>query len=211
MAVWPLFGRRPLLLGALAAGLISGIASSLIGVRPTTAVLIGWDVSAAVYVITIIGALWSDTPEELAQRAAKLDEGKWTILLFCATAAVASLVAVVVDLTAAKGTPQAPGAAMLAGGTVVISWIFVQVLFAHHYAFEHWLHGKGLDFPGNDKPDFPEFLYFSMTVGMAAEVADATTRSAAMRRLVLGHAVLSFLFNAVVLATAVNLAAALVG
>ena len=125
-------------------------------------------------------------------------------------AAVAALVAVGLDLAAAKGTARAGGAAALAVGTVVVSWLFTQILFAQHYAHAHWLRGEGLDFPGSDRPDFPEFLYFSMTVGMTAQVSDVTTRSPAMRRLVLAHAALAFLFNAVVLATTVNLAAALV-
>ncbi len=214
--------RRPVLVAALGLGVLGaavavslgpvagtgGAATALLGWD--TALLIGWDVAAATYVAAILVTLWSATPETLERRAADLDESQWAILALSVAAAVASLVAVVADLAASRGTAGAGSAAVVAGLTVVLSWCFVQVLFAQHYAHVHLLRG-GLDFPGNDRPDFPEFLYFAMTVGMTAQVADVTTRTAAMRRVVLGHAALSFAFNAVVLAAAVNLAAALVG
>ena len=99
--------------------------------------------------------------------------------------------------------------------TVLLSWGFLHVFFAQHYAHDYWLNGRtaqnrSLDFPGNDAPDYLEFLYFSFTVGMTAQVSDVTTRGAGMRRLVLMHGALSFLFNTAVLALGVNLAAGLV-
>lgn len=203
--------RRPILLTAMALGLAAGGAATLLGARGTSAALLFWNAAALTYAVAISVTLWDDDPDALARRAAELDSDQWIVLLASSIAAVAALAAVMADLVAAKGTPQATGAAILAGGTVVVSWVFAQVLFAHHYAHVHWLGGKGLDFPGNDEPDFPEFLYFAMTVGMTAQVSDVTTRTARMRRVVLGHAALSFLFNAVILAAAVNLAAALLG
>ena len=202
--------RRPILLAAVGVGLAAGGLAALLGPRGTTAALIGWDAAVVAYVGAIFRSLWGATPDAMRRRAAALDEGRWAILLLSVAASLASLVAVVADLAAAKGTPGADDAALVAGLTVLLSWGFVQVLFARHYAHEHLLHG-GLAFPGNERPDFPEFLYFAMTVGMTAQVSDVTTTSAAMRRTVLGHATLAFLFNAVVLAAAVNLAAALVG
>ncbi|WP_424137626.1 DUF1345 domain-containing protein [Roseomonas chloroacetimidivorans] len=209
--ILPRLSRRPILIGALAAGAAGWALAWLLGTRGTTAALLAWDAAAVTYAAAILAWLWNASPKTLQERAARLDEDQWTILLLCVAAALVSLVAVGADLAATKGTPGANQAAILAGGTVMISWLFVQVLFAHHYAHAHWLRGSGLDFPGNDQPDFPEFLYFAMTVGMTAQVSDVTTRSAGMRRLVLGHGLLAFLFNAVVVAAAVNLAAALVG
>ena len=211
MTILPRLRRRPILLTSLAVGLAAGLLAWLLGARGTGAVLALWNAAALTYAVAITVTLWDDDPEALARRAAELDADQWVILTASTIAALAALGGVVADLAAAKGTPQATGAAILAGGTVVVSWLFVQVLFAHHYAHVHWLGGQGLDFPGNDRPDFPEFLYFAMTVGMTAQVSDVTTRTARMRRIVLGHAALSFLFNAVILAAAVNLAAALLG
>jgi len=211
LTILPQLRRRPILLASLGMGLVAGLIAWMLGTRGTSAALVSWNAAALTYAVAVCVLLWDDDPEALASRAAELDADQWAILLASAIAAVAALGAVVADLATAKGTPQATSAAFLAGGTVVASWLFVQILFAHHYAHVHWLGGKGLDFPGNERPDFPEFLYFAMTVGMTAQVSDVTTRTARMRRVVLGHAALSFLFNAVVLAAAVNLAAALLG
>lgn len=209
--IWPGLGRRPILLGALALGLVVFGLVRLLGARGATAGLLAWDGAALAYSCAIAMVLWAASPEALKERAERLDEDRWVILLLSALAALASLVAVGADLALAHGTPRAASAAVLGGGTVLVSWVFLQLLFAHHYAHEHWLRGEGLDFPGNDRPDFPEFLYFALTVGMTAQVSDVTTRSSAMRRLVMAHAVLAYFFNAVVVAAAVNLAAALVG
>ena len=209
--ILPRLRRRPILLLSVLAGVLGAVVAHLLGAEGVSAGLAGWDVTALAYAGAVLVTLWGDSPGEMERQAARLDQDRWTILLLAIIASLASLVAVGADLAIARGTPRAGGAAALAGATVLLSWGFVQVLFAQHYAHEHWLHGKGLAFPGNDRPDFPEFLYFSMTVGMTAQVSDVTTATAAMRRLVLAHAALAFLFNAVVVAAAVNLAAALVG
>jgi uncharacterized membrane protein len=156
------------------------------------------------YIAVTLRALAWATPEALRRRAALLEEGKWAMLAACVAAAVASLGAVVVDLAAARGS------AALAALTLLLSWAFVHVLFAGHYAHEYWLAGDGLAFPGNERPDHAEFLYLAFVIGMTCQVSDVTTTSAPMRRLVLLHALAAFGFNAVILAGAVNLAAGLV-
>jgi uncharacterized membrane protein len=202
--------RRP----SLSAGLMTILAVgglAAIVVRPTTALLIGWDTAVVVYIVLVLVLMNRATIASMQQRARLLDQGKWTILIVAVLAALASLAAIIAELVAVKGTPLAPFSAALAGFTVVLSWAFVHVFFALHYAHEYWLEGHGLDFPGNDKPTYGEFLYFSFTVGMTAQLSDVTTRSAGMRRIVLMHGLLSFLFNTAVLALGINLAASLVG
>ncbi len=204
------FRQRPVLLAALAAG---GTAGPLAGLhlRPSTAVLVGWCAAAAVHTAAELRALARAPPETLRRRAALLEEGKWAVLTASLAAAVASLVAIVVDLAAARGSPGATGSAALGALTLLVSWAFVHVLFASHYAHEYWLAGGGLAFPGGERPDHAEFLYLALTVGMTCQVSDVATASAPMRRLVLPHALVAFGFNAVILAAAVNLAAGLVG
>ena len=103
------------------------------------------------------------------------------------------------------------GTVLLGLGTVLLSWMFAQVLFALHHAHQHCGDGAGVAFAGNDRPDFGEFLDFAFTIDMTFQVSDATTCTRAIRRMVTLHALMSFLFNAVILAAAVNLAAALAG
>jgi uncharacterized membrane protein len=200
--------HRPMLSAALVAGATAG---PLAGLRlsPSTAVLVGWCMAAVVYIAVTLRTLARATPEALRRRAALLEEGEWAVLAACVAAAVASLGAVV-GFAAARGSPAATGSAALAALTLLLSWAFVHVLFAGHYAHEYWLAGGGLIFPGGERPDHAEFLYLAFAVGMTCQVSDVTTASAPMRRLVLLHALVAFGFNAVILAAAVNLAAELV-
>ncbi|MCG5242837.1 DUF1345 domain-containing protein [Azospirillum doebereinerae] len=207
--------NRPSLLTALAMAM-AGAGVAAVWVSPLTALLIGWNAGVALYIVLASALMSRATIASMRRRAQRLDPGKWGVLVGAVAAALASLVAIAVELIAAKGQPHAGLAAGLAAVTVLLSWSFLHVFFAQHYAHDYWLNGensdgKGLDFPGNDQPDYLEFLYFSFTVGMTAQVSDVTTRDAGMRRLVLMHGALSFLFNTAVLALGVNLAAGLVG
>ena len=200
--------HRPLLLGSAAAGLLAGLGCAALGLRPSQAVLLGWDLAVMLWLGLTSVSMVPASPSMMQLRAAKLDEGRWAILAATLGAALASLAAVMWEIAAAP-TPVPPGTLALAFGTILLSWTFVHVLFAAHYAHEHWLRGKGIDFPGNDTPDFCEFLYFGFTIGMTFQVSDASTQTPPMRRLVLVHGVVSFLFNAVILAAAVNLVSGL--
>ena len=202
--------HRPALSAALAVMPITVTVAAFL-VRGTTALLIGWDVGIVVYVGLTLLFISSATVESIEDRALQLDQGKWAVLAVAMLAALASLAAIVAELAAAKGTPSAPYSAMLAGMTLLLSWAFVHFFFAQQYAHDYWLDGQGIDFPGNDAPAYAEFLYFSFTIGMTAQVSDVTTRSAAMRRLVLMHGLLSFIFNTAILASSINLAAGLAG
>lgn len=177
---------------------------------PSSAVLLGWCAGVLFYLTAALRTGFAMSSEQVRRRAAALDEGKNAVLAATLTATIVSLGAVVVDLAGARGSQMAAWAGALAVATVSLSWTLVHVLFAHRYAHEQELRG-GLSFPGNEHPDFGEFLYFAFTIGMTAQVSDATTNSGAMRRLVLVHALVAFVFNAAVLATAVNLVAGLAG
>ena len=74
----------------------------------------------------------------------------------------------------------------------------------------------GMNFPGMDEqaggaaaPNYVDFLYFSITVAATAQTSDVAVTTRAMRRLVMLQSVLSFAFNALVLALAINMAASL--
>lgn len=201
--------RRPALLGGMGVAMAAG-ALAVAWTPPSSALLLGWCAGVLAYLVAALRTGFAMSPEEARRRAAALDEGRNAVLGATLAATLVSLGAVVVDLAGARGSPAAPWSGALAVATVVLSWAFVHVLFAHRYAHEHALRG-GLSFPGTGRPDFAEFLYLAFTVGMTAQVSDATTTSAAMRRLVLAHALVAFVFNAAVLAAAVNLAAGLAG
>ncbi len=197
---------------ALLTGLITTLASGALAawfVRPVTAGLIGWNVGIVAYGIVFAFTLRNTTPKDLQRRAAFLDEGRWAVLIVTVAAMLASLCAIVVELAQTHGKPGAGLSQTLAGVTVLLSWFFIHAIFATHYAHEHWRDGVGLSFPGNGEPGYSEFLYFSYCIAVASQVSDVATQDASMRKLVLAHSILSYFFNAAVIALGVNIAASL--
>lgn len=93
--------------------------------------------------------------------------------------------------------------------TILLSWSFIQFIFAFHYAHEfyadHRGQARGLAFPNDEAPDYWDFLYFSFVIGMTSQVSDVCVTSKSLRRIVTAHSLLSFLFNVTLLALAINL------
>lgn len=105
--------------------------------------------------------------------------------------------------------------------SVALGWLTVHTMAALHYAHAYWrpevdatsaqIPHTGLEFPGTSRPGGYDFLYFSLVTGMTAQTSDVAITSTQMRRLNLPHAVVSFFFNTVLVAAAVNVAVSLAG
>jgi uncharacterized membrane protein len=130
------------------------------------------------------------------------------------------LFAVAILIGEAKGLSKAIliGHLLLAGGTVVSSWVLVHTVFTMHYAHAYYRklddeqessEGEGVEFPNEKEPDFLDFAYFSFVIGMTCQVSDVQISSRAIRRLALVHGLLSFVFNTVILALTINLSSGL--
>jgi uncharacterized membrane protein len=104
----------------------------------------------------------------------------------------------------------------LAGATIFISWMVMQVAFALHYAHQYYRPTlstpgiNGLDFPKGVHPDYWDFFYFSTSIGAASQTSDVNINSKELRRLVTLHAMVAFFFNVAVVALMINLTASLV-
>ncbi|MFT4162225.1 DUF1345 domain-containing protein [Shinella sp.] len=107
---------------------------------------------------------------------------------------------------------------VLAFASVALGWLTIHTMAALHYAHIYWRPGsaktcgetgRGLDFPGDSEPGAYDFLYFAFVIGMTAQTSDTAITSTAMRKVNLLHAVVSFFFNTVLVAAAVNAAVAL--
>jgi uncharacterized membrane protein len=204
----------------LGAGLIALAALWLIptGLSRYARVVIAWDVGAVVASLTAWRLMTRRTHAEMRQWSARLEAGQSTVLALCLMAAAAALLTVV-DLRLDKADRAAgPGVrVLLVVATVAVSWLFVQTVFALDYihAFfardEHGRDRGGLAFPGDEPPDFWDFLHFAVIIGATAQTADITIVSKPMRRLVTIHALVAFSFNAVILGLVINLTAGLLG
>ncbi|MDO9708870.1 DUF1345 domain-containing protein [Paracraurococcus lichenis] len=201
--------HRPVLLAAGALGALTVGVLRLLTLPGPTAMLIGWCVLVLGYSGPMLASMHRATPEELRRRAAQLDEGEGAILAACLVAAIAALAAVGWFLSSRSGQ-MAPAEVGLAFLSILLSWTFVHLLFAVRYAHEYWQAGGGLDFPGEERPEFGDFLYFAFTIGMTFQTSDVAVSNRLIRQLTLVHALVAFLFNVVILAAAVNVTAGMV-
>jgi len=182
--------------------------------RPVTRMLMAWDIGVAVYLVTSLSAAIGTDTNHIRRQSVLHDEGRVAIPVLSATAALASLGAIIVEFTTAPAGQRLISLAF-AAGTILLSWTFIQLIFAFHYAYEFYAEHRGqtegLGFPGDKAPDYWDFLYFSFVIGMTSQVSDVTVRSKPLRRTVTAHALLSFVFNLMLLALAINLAASAIG
>jgi len=130
--------------------------------------------------------------------------------------AVASLAAIAGELAVVKDMHGFAKSAhiALAGSTVLTSWAFIQVMFALHYAHDYYAavcHSRlaGLQFPGEDEPDYGDFFYFAAVIGTSGQTADVSFATKPMRRIGSMHCILAYLFNTTVLALLINIGASL--
>jgi uncharacterized membrane protein len=220
MAVVGAFTARPRLLGSLALGLAVGVGLTAWGrIEPVANVVLGWDTTCVAFAGLILSYMARRTPREMRARAAEEDEGRAVILILVMMAGAMSIGGAAGELMAAKhsdGVEQWLHAA-LAFATVALSWFFVQLNLALHYAHAYYdLDAKdgvgdtgGLHFPGRQAPDYWDFLHFSVIIGVASQTADIAITSKALRRLNTAHAMYAFTFNTIVVALTINLLASL--
>ncbi|MBF9233291.1 DUF1345 domain-containing protein [Microvirga alba] len=205
---------RPRLLGATVAAVMVFAALPDILLK-SSRILVAWDVGVIIYLVLAALMAARSSIGRMQNRASVEDEGAAVILLLTLTAAIASLGAIAVELYGIHDDKSGLQAFRLAVAAVTIlcSWFFVHTIFAIHYAHEYYGDAgerQGLTFPHHSKPDYWDFMYFSVNLGAAAQTSDIIIVSKRMRRFALGHSILSFLFNTTILALAVNVGAGLI-
>ena len=213
--------RRFLLFGRIHQRLIASaavtVALYLLLPWPTEAAdryLVAWDLGIVLYLGLAASMIVHSGVPQMRERASIEDDGAIAVLLLTLGTTLASLVAIFAELNGVKGAAVVEQTARLslAGFTIICSWFFVNTIFAIHYGHDYYgARGgrEGLQFPGGGDPDYWDFLYFSFTIGAAVQTSDVAITTPRMRRLVLGHTVVSFLFNTTILAIAVNVGASL--
>jgi len=177
--------------------------------------LLGWCCGAGVY----LGLAWwlaqRFDARRTRERALSLDPPNVWLLTAMLLAVGVSVAVIVMLLQQGKALSAVPRALHVALGfaALALSWLLIHTLYAFHYAHRYYQsksHTRGLDFPGTQDPDYFDFLYYALVLGMTSQVSDVQACSREMRRITLVHGVLSFAFNVVVLALSINVAAGLV-
>ena len=200
---------RPRLFISLGIGaLVTAVLTVFTDWRTATRLLVGWDIYVGLYLALVAHLMSGAEIERIRARAAVEDEGQFAILVLTVVAALASLGAIFSELGIGPG--RRPAHVVLAALTILLSWAFIHTIFALHYAHEFYDEdiGGGLTFPGGEtEPDYWDFVYFSFVIGMTSQVSDVGVTHKEIRRTVAAHGVVSFVFNAALLALTVNIAA----
>jgi uncharacterized membrane protein len=211
--VWRIVRARPRLFISSAVGILVTVALAVVsGWRPAMRCLVGWDIGVGLYVVLALEMMARADVHQIRRRAAGQDEGAIVILVLTVAAGLASLLAIVALLgtSGVGGAPRRASELVLATITIVLSWAFIHTIFALHYAHEFYADSgvRGLAFPGGEKePDYWDFVYFAFVIGMTSQVSDVGITTKEIRRTVAAHGVVSFFFNAALLALTVNIAA----
>ena len=173
---------------------------------------LSWVLAGGLYLVLTYIMMYFSTPENIQGLSKKEDDGATMILLIIVLAAAASLVTIVIILSGIRALPTnlAIRHVGLVLATYIISWLYVHTAFALHYAHVYYQEFEKtreapLLFASNLRPTYVDFLYFSMVVGMTCQTADVNIASSRIRFLVMLQGMTAFVFNASLLALAINL------
>jgi len=171
----------------------------------------GWNAESLAFILTTWPVIIRADSSRAPQLAAREDETEASARALLVGASVASLLGAGYALHLAgqhSGTPRAllAGVAVL---TVVLSWTVINTVYTLRYADEHFRSKPGgIAFgtdDGQEHPGYRDFAYVAFTIGMTYQVSDTTLRNTQIRRTVLAHALLSYVFGVVIVAGSVNL------
>jgi uncharacterized membrane protein len=178
------------------------------------AVLAGWDVAA----LFVVGSVWTFVAvldaTDTQRVSTREDDSHALVDLIMVVACLVSLVGVILGLAHARGHGGAVSSVLTGDAvfTVFLSWFTVHTLFVLRYARLYYSEVPGgIDFPNTDvPPDYMDFVYVAFTVGMTFQVSDTGIGARPIRRTVIRHALLSYIFGTVIVGVAINVVGNLV-
>ena len=212
---WRVVRGRP----RLFIGMLCGLAAVPLlpgDISGTTRAILAWDIGVIVFLALSAFLFTTERLDRMAEDAEAQEEGEWTVFWLTVAAVAFSFAAVFDEFAGMKELPPAQRnlRVILVAVTLLVSWLMTHTTFAFRYAHEYYEVDPGgvgivggLEFPGERRPDYLDFLYFALVLGMTFQVSDVQITARKFRRLAAAHGLLSFLFNTIILALTVNIAA----
>jgi len=196
----------------------AGIAAGVVTAQawPHLAIVVAADTFFAIYLLLISAVVVSAPPERLRRIADLENEGIGLIASIAVGAVTVSLGSIFLLFAQAEKPDTAQ--LLLTLASAPLGWLMLHTVAALHYAQRYYAgdfrdgeryDGGGLKFPDTDEPHAWDFVYHSFVIGMTAQVSDVTVVSTRMRQVVLVHSVITFVFNTILIAVAVNAAVTL--
>ena len=187
-----------ILIGATAAGI------ALIG-NWRLGMMAGFDCATFVFLISCLSILSTREEAEIRQHAAENDANRFGLLVICGIVMTVLLIAITAEVIGRSPEPATKGLIVL---TLVLAWLFSNMVYALHYAHLAYMAPSsqcdGFEFPGTPQPTYWDFVYFAFTCGMAFATSDVQITSKHVRRVVTVHCLAAFAFNIGVLAFTIN-------
>jgi uncharacterized membrane protein len=208
----PPVGRRALKRALLTTGAgVVGFSVAMAFAPWQAAILLGWDTMGSLFVGSVLRDTWGRDAAGTAALATREDDSRALADLLLVSASVVSLAGVAFGLVKAGQQSGAARAALTAVTvlSVFLAWGVVQTVFVLRYARLYYGGARGIDFNDDNDPDYHDFAYLAVTVGMTYQVSDTNLGARVIRRTVTRHALLSYLFGTVVVAMMINVVASL--
>lgn len=218
MTKWRLFHifrARP----HLSSGAAIGLASYFVLLPwpfPVLRAVTAWDIGSLVFLLITAISFLQTQDHDISFYAKRQEEGEWSVFALTLIGAIMSFTVIILFSHASSHKGYQGFYVAFVVATLALSWLMTNVTFAYRYAHEYYSYDLGgnevdggIDFPKDNKPDYLDFIYFSFVLGMTFQVSDCNITAKKFRRLATLQGLIGFLFNAVILALTVNIAASL--
>jgi uncharacterized membrane protein len=189
--------------------LFAGIAVGLATMERARAIMIAFDVAAAVFLLGCL-PLFRHHASAMRRAASENDANRFVLLIVQLVVSLVILVTIAGELVGSNAPNFTDK--LLIIFTLALAWIGANSVYTLHYAHLYYSsdgagHDRGgLDFPGDrPEPDYLDFVYFAFTLGVALQTSDVVVTSPAIRRIVILHCLEAFIFNTGVLALAIGI------
>lgn len=171
-------------------------------------IMAGFDVAVLLFMATLHPFFSHDTAM-MRRHAREGDANRTATLVVTGIVMIVMLVVIASDLKQRTAPSTAQLALILV--TLVLGWLFSNLVYTFHYAYLFYRDDKtggdhgGIEVPDKAEPDYWDFAYFAFTLGMTFQTSDIAITSSAIRRVVLFHSLAAFVFNLGVLAFTINI------
>ena len=166
----------------------------------------GFDIAAFLFILVCAPLIGSSDPALIRQHAKQNDANRGGLIALTGMVMVVLLASIAAETMDQRPEPLTK---ILVITTLILAWLFSNLVYAFHYTHLAYRAGKaasctGLDFPGTPEPVYWDFVYFAFTLGMTFQTSDVTVSDSGIRRFVVLHSFGAFVFNIGVLAFTIN-------
>ena len=206
------------LIFSISLSVVAYIILLLLKVDVQSRIILGWDTFCLSLIVISWILFFTTTNNELCAVVEKQDDGLKVIFMIVLVAVCFSLFGTLLLLNSkGESTFNKVFHTIVSLSPVLLSWLLLHTTFAIRYAHLYHDHNKlntgsnvgGLDFPTKEEPDYLDFAYFSFVIGMTFQVSDVQVNSPVIKRFVLLHSLISFVFNTIIVALTINTIAGL--